>query len=334
MGKTTVAVAMTYCGAVIGAGFATGREVVEFFTVYGRQGLGGVLLATVLFCWAGIVILDVTHQNRVYSYVDLLACILRYKPLVILADLLFLATLLAGIGVMTSAGGTILGEFGLSYQVGCGLFLGLGLAILRTGSSGFIRANSWLVPGLIAAISLLCLLQISLPASRMLPGPLVSSVLYVAFNTAMAAVALTTLKQYVNKQAVLWGGLGGGLLVGFLLLMVYGATLGLSNFPEIPMTLLAQIWFGSWDWVYKLVLFAAVFTTVLANIHGLASRVGAGGDWKVLLLVAVLGFVVAQYGFANLVGLLYPLLGACNIVLLLGLCYYSFKRFNFIKSGW
>jgi uncharacterized membrane protein YkvI len=316
---------MTYCGAVIGAGFATGREVVEFFTLHGRHGLWGVLLATLLFSWAGTAILDVTHQNQVYSYMDLLGHILRSKPLVFLADLLFLGTLLAGIGVMTAAGGTILAGFA-GYRIGCGAFLALNLLILRSGSKGLVRANSWLVPGLVGAICVLCLLQLSVPTAGLLKlGPMPSAILYVAFNTAMAAVVLCTLKEHLTERVVIWGGLGGGLLIGLLLLLVYGATTGLASFPEIPMSLIAQRWLGRWDWVYKLVLFFSVLTSALASMHGLACRIALGRSYGIfLVLVAGLGFSVAQYGFATLVGFLYPLLGLCNLVLLSGLCYYSF----------
>lgn len=329
------AVAMTYCGAVIGAGFATGREVVDFFAYYGRQGLGGALLATVLFMWAGYVILDVTHRNPVYSYLDFLHCVLRFKLLVRIADLLFWVTLLIGIGVMTAAGGTVLAEWGIIYPVGCGAFLAVCLLLLRTGGAGFVKANSWLVPGMSAAIIILCVMQIALPATVLTHSNSIgSALLYVSFNTAIAAVALATLKSRLNERIVRLGGLGGGLLIGILLMTMYGATVGLSGDYTIPMNRLAEIWLGQWRWIYSLVLLAAVLTTALANMHGLACRAASQGRyWTVLLLLAVMGLAIAQYGFANLVRLSYPLLGLCNIVLLAGLCYYSFTRIKRYKQS-
>lgn len=324
-------IALTYCGAVIGAGFATGREVVDFFSVYGRQALPGIVLASVLFIWVGIVILDITHRYKVYSYIDLLQHILPNKGLVFVVDCVFLVTLLAGVGVMTAAGATVLNSWGIWYPAASFIFLGVSLLLLRSGSQGFVKANSWLVPGLVVAISLLCILQISVPTTVSLhPGPIASGVLYVAFNTAMAAVALTTLKGQLDQRSIMWGGLGGGLLIATLLFLVYQATVGMGAFPEIPMLVLAQTWLGQLEGVFPAILLAAVLTTALANLHGLASRIGGdGGYWYWAAGIAGAGFVVAQYGFAPLVGLLYPLLGLCNVVLLLGLCYYSFNRIKF-----
>jgi len=332
-GKQAFPIAAAYCGAVVGAGFATGREVLEFFGVYGSRGVGGVLMAALLFMWAGVVILDVTHRNCVYSYLDLLRNLLHYKVLVFIGDLLFLGTLLTGVGVMAAAGGTILSKGGMGYPWACAIFLAICTLLLLKGSSGFVKANTWLVPGMILIIVGLCIAQISRPAAVVSFRPYGSSLLYVAYNTAIAAVALSTLKKHLSGKVVLWGGIGGGLLIGILLFMVYAATTGLNN-VEIPMLQVAAVWLGRWRWLYELVLLGAVLTTALANMHGLASRIAWGDSYfGILVLIAGLGLIISQYGFARLVGLLYPLLGLCNIVLLVGLCYYSAKRIMFFLKS-
>lgn len=320
-------VAAAYCGAVIGAGFATGREVVEFFGVHGGRGIYGIALATALFMWAGVTILDVTHCHPVYSYLDFLHQVLRLRVLVAAADILFLGTLLTGIGVMAAAGGAILSRWGLQYTWACAAFLILCVILLSRGSKSFLQANSWLAPGMAFIIVLLCLARIALPVGGGFFGPYGSAFLYVAYNTAIAAVALSTLKEHLTRKTVVWGGLLGGLSLGVLLLLVYLGVAGLPDQAEIPMGVLAEFILGKGQWIYDVVLMAAVLTTALANLHGLASRVAAGNRyWSALLLAAGLGWAISQYGFAALVSLLYPLLGACNIVLLLGLCYYSLNR--------
>ncbi len=334
MSKNTFAVAMTYCGAVIGAGFATGREVVDFFSGYGNRGLAGVGLATLMFVWVGVVILDVAQRNPVYSYLDLLNYVLPWKWLVSLTDLMFLATLLTGVGVMTAAGGTVLKSWGLHYAIGCAGFLLLCILLLRTGGKGFVKVNCWLVPGMAVAIIILCIAQVSVPAlGGYVRGPFSSALLYVSLNTAIAGVAMSTLKDKLDRPTVLAGGVTGGLLIGFLLLVIYGATLGMGSY-EIPLLRLAEIWLGKWQWVYALVLLAAVLTTALANLHGLASRVvKPPGYWLCVISTSVAGFIIAQYGFTSLVAFLYPLLGLCNIVLLAGLCYYSVNKFKTVRRN-
>lgn len=320
-------VAAAYCGAVIGAGFASGREVMSFFGKYGDMGRAGVIVATAMFMWAGVTILDVTHRSPVYSYQDLLSIVLRSPLLIKVADLLFLATLQVGTGVMIAAGGSLFSGWGVHYAAGCLIFSAVCCALLRTGSAGFLRANVWLVPGMIAVIIMLCLMQISHPALAVETGPWGAAVMYGAYNIAIAAVALSTLKPHLSSKAVWLGGLGGGLLTGGLLFLEYLALMQLPGQAEMPMLELAAAWLGAGKLLYEFALLAAVTTTALANMHGLAARI-AGADKYRFALAAIggLGFMLAQIGFAGLVDLLYPLLGICNIVLVAGLCYYSLAR--------
>ena len=51
--KMDFLVAMTYIGAVVGAGFASGQELWQFFARWGFSGWLGILLAGLLFALAG-----------------------------------------------------------------------------------------------------------------------------------------------------------------------------------------------------------------------------------------------------------------------------------------
>lgn len=319
-----IPIALTYCGAIVGAGFATGREVVEFFTIYGRSGLLGVVLASALLGVTGVVIIDIAQRRGVYSYRGLLEEVLVNPLLVKGADGIFALSLVVGAGVMAAAAAEILKGF-VPGWLGAALFLGGCLLILSRGTSGFIKANTVLVPILTLIIVAICLMEIALPATTPLrPGPLLAAVLYVAFNTALAAVALSSLGQVGGRGTAIIGGMGGGLLTGSMLTLVYLATASSTNtLPQIPLSYFAQRWLGDHAWVYHAALLAAVMTTALANLHGLASRGGSQrGYFYRCLAIAGGGWIIARLGFGTLVTLLYPLLGYANLVLLGGLCYY------------
>lgn len=57
MWKDTLRIAGAYVAYVIGSGFATGQEIVQFFTVYGIKGIAGMLVCTVLFAAMGSTLL-------------------------------------------------------------------------------------------------------------------------------------------------------------------------------------------------------------------------------------------------------------------------------------
>ena len=48
-------VALMFVGAIMGAGFASGREIWQFFGVFGKQGRVGILLIAVMFVVLGMM---------------------------------------------------------------------------------------------------------------------------------------------------------------------------------------------------------------------------------------------------------------------------------------
>ena len=53
MNKGDLKLAFTYVGALVGAGFATGQELVRFFVNFETDGLKGVVLAGIGFALLG-----------------------------------------------------------------------------------------------------------------------------------------------------------------------------------------------------------------------------------------------------------------------------------------
>lgn len=56
--KTVISFAGAYVATVIGSGFATGQEILQFFTFYGYAGIIGGIISMVLFSWFGAEVID------------------------------------------------------------------------------------------------------------------------------------------------------------------------------------------------------------------------------------------------------------------------------------
>lgn len=53
MNKQSIQIALAYMSVVIGGGFASGQEVLQFFTGYGLIGIAGTLVSGLMFAfWA------------------------------------------------------------------------------------------------------------------------------------------------------------------------------------------------------------------------------------------------------------------------------------------
>ncbi|RYD02451.1 hypothetical protein N752_24280 [Desulforamulus aquiferis] len=240
-GSMLIRLTATYIGAVIGAGFASGQEILQFFILFGYKGLAGVAVATVLFAYLGALILYLSIKLRSGSYQELMSYLLgnwagRFM------DLLSLWMLLGGLAVMLSGSGAVVQEYlGFPGWVGILAALIVIAMVIFNGVKGLLLANVILVPVKFAAVCIIAALAIlyrglpdQLPAisSYGISGNwLWSSVLYVSFNMIVPVAVLSSLGRSVPPRIGILGGVIGGLGLGFTALLVTLA--GLAFYPEV-----------------------------------------------------------------------------------------------------
>lgn len=64
-GLNVIKYAGAYIAFIIGSGFATGQEIIQFYTSYGIWGIGSIAISMFLFAWVGgTVTVWVPHQGH------------------------------------------------------------------------------------------------------------------------------------------------------------------------------------------------------------------------------------------------------------------------------
>ncbi|MDD4767928.1 MAG: hypothetical protein PHF87_10200 [Desulfotomaculaceae bacterium] len=333
-----VKVISAYIGAVIGAGFASGQEIMQFFILHGKSGLMGAALATILFAYLGGLVMFLSITMHSSSYKKVFGFLLGNKAGRFM-DILNLCMLLGGVGVMMAGSAAVFIEhFALPARVGIWSVAVLTSLVLMGGLEGVLTANVCLVP-----LKYLAVLAISLTALSSHPGGLagisasaaagggitgswaLAGFLYVSYNMVVPVAVLSSLGQTVPLKTGLAGGVLGGLLLGLAIFLVTAA--GLAHQPEaasyqIPMLYLA----GSFSPVLRsglgLLIWLAILTTMIANAHGFASRLAPAGGARYRLYgigACLLALPLAGFSFTGLVRFLYPLFGYAGLVLLIAL---------------
>ena len=65
--------AYSYIAALVGAGFASGQEILSFFVVYGKAGVIGIILSSVIFGYFAYFILNISRRLNVNEYNTLIS---------------------------------------------------------------------------------------------------------------------------------------------------------------------------------------------------------------------------------------------------------------------
>ncbi len=341
--KSSMMLVMGYLGAVIGAGFASGQEIMQFFVAYGSYGFKGAILATLLFALSGGVLLYTAHRVKISNYQTMITHLMGPRAGIIVDGVMALFLFL-GISTMLSASGAVFYEhLYLPKSLGILLaYLVVGL-VLFTGKKGLIMSYNFLVP-----LKLLLLLLISgyaafflnnsQPTSAahiVLPARsefwALSSLLYVAYNFALAMVVLTAYQPVTTCKDGIRGAVWGGLVLGIMVVLTY---LALHKYLpavlqfEVPMLYVAGQISITAKRVYTLVLWMGILTTATANAYGFAQRFArlTGISYSVsLFLCMTLALPVSGQSFSGLVGKIYPLFGILGVTILAALCWKTVK---------
>lgn len=332
-------VAFTYVGTIVGAGFASGQEILQFFTRYGYLAVPAIFLATGLFIWLGIRIMLLAHDNRFRSHEDLNRMLLgpRFGGLF---SLFLMVVLLGTSAVMLAGAGSLFAEqLHFHYQTGLWITLFISFWVLRRGMNGVLTVNTIVVPCMVFFITLVFIGTLPLPtlgnwltltSDTGLLRIAFSPLLYTAFNLATAQAVLVPLgTSFSDRKVLAAGGVLGGLMIGSMLLVAHIALSarmpGIRQY-EIPMAQLMDNLAPVVQLLYSLVIFGEIFTTFVANTYGLTLQLKERlrlSPALLSLLLLTLCYLIAQLGFSSLLSTLYPLFGVISICWIVALIFRS-----------
>ncbi|GED70148.1 membrane protein [Brevibacillus reuszeri] len=331
-------IAFTYIGTVVGAGFASGKEIVEFFVQYGTQGLVGILLATALFVWAGTRIMLISYRIQANSYQEVSTYLFGH-PFGTVFNTLLLTVLLGTTSVMLAATGAIFMEsFQLSSQLGIWISMILIFIVTRKGLFAIHHVNSIFVPALIAFTFLVFLYtkpweDTSVTVESLRPLAWLSSPFYyVALNVSLTQAVLIPIgRQSKSETPLIAGGIIGGLGIGLLLLLAYSSLS--ANMPgiqqaEMPMIALLQGAGRGIPLFFSLLVYAEIFSTLVANVFGLSEQIRQLTRLRgptILLAILAICYFISFVGFGSLLRFLYPLFGQLVVFFLVMLMYRQWR---------
>lgn len=331
MERNWLKIASIYVGTVIGAGFASGREIIEFFGVYGLKGIVGITISGILFSLLGSLLLLKIYNNRIVGFDDLVLRIFGERFGIIL-DVIMTISLYTGFSVMISASGTIFKEeWGMSFNLGIIIMVILSFIVFLFNVEGLSFINSILVPLLIIGIVFTSFylnmrggynfhhiddVNISHRGNF-----IISSLLYVGSNSLIIIIVFSSLLPLINsKKTAILGGTAGGVILYILGLSILSSMLIYYyevGTMDIPMLKITNYISSSYRKLYAFILWCAIFTTAIANGSSFMSRF-SHSRYKVILggVFCITSIPLAKLGFAKLISLIYPIFGLIGLSIL------------------
>lgn len=351
-------IASAFIGVIVGAGFASGQEVLQYFTSFGTIGILAVLVSTVLFAYVGMMLVwlgskaqSSSYNKVIYkiSHFKFIEKLLRFNLIGVIVDAVLVFTLFGvGVVMVAGAGANLNQQFGLPHVVGAILMV---ILVMLTGMlkvKKVVAVISSITPFLILFVIVISIYSFftmdgsftDLNSTAKSHGPnfpnwFVAGLNYATFNTSVgAAMSIVMGGAEKDRKTAAIGGLIGGLGLGVLILLSYFAIFAkieeVGNF-EMPMLGIVNNISPVLGIIMAIVLFGMIFNTAISMFFAFVTRFAKVETKKfnILLAVALIaGFILSFVGFTDLVAKFYSLIGYMGLVLIVVLIIAPFRMKN------
>lgn len=290
-----------------------------------------MIITGILFSVVGSLLLLKVYNNKILGFKDLMNRLFG-KRFSFIIELIISIALYSSFSIMIAGSGVIFKEqLGIPFNVGVIFMLICCFIVFLYSLEGLSIINSILVPILIIGIIFTALylgqmrgytltnmegLQYTIKGNF-----LTSSSLYFGSNALLIIVVFSTLLPMIDsKRTAILGGVFGGIILSFL-----GISILTSMFIyykevytlDIPMLAISSYISSNYRKVYAIVLWIAMFTTALANGFGFINRFNPEKKMGLKIgLFCLSSIPLTKFGFANLIGVLYPIFGVVGIAIM------------------
>lgn len=332
--KNIVKVACIYATSIIGAGFASGQEILQFFSVYRSGGFLGIIMAGFLFAVIGSIVLEKVRSERIRNFEEFLfpAFGWRIGWIVDISVTIFMFCIFC---IMTAgAGDVIASRFGIT-QKSAVILMGLICTVLiMTNIKGIVALSAVVTPVLIAGIILAGVsiiifgnagaFNISGYLHRITDNWFLSSLLYVSYNCILSIVIMCRLLPYLKtRTTAVAGGIAGGAVLCLAALVIHASIhlfYPLAFNKELPILAILESFDTNAENYYAIILWLAMLISAVTAGFCFIERVGTviKADKKIVTLVlCVTAVPLSTLGFSRLITSIYPVFGYLGLFIIL-----------------
>lgn len=337
--RQVIRFACAYIAFMMGSGFATGQEILQYYAAYGRMGFLAVLVTCVLLTYVSVSFMTTgyrmhfDHGSRVFKHYCGAAVGGFFDCFTVLAIYLSVVVLLSG------AGATLNQQYGLNRAVGILVMAALAAATVLLGFGRIVSIIGKIGPVIIAfviTIGLITAIQgikgvaradaaiANMNVLHASSNWLFSSFSYVGISIVWLAAFLSSLGATAGSaREAKYGAVMGTLLFCSAVAIVTLAMVG--NISEVngamvPMLVLAKKVSPALAQILTVIIYAGIYTASVPLLWTASSRFTregtAANKITVLGLVVLAAVIALAVPFDKLMNVIYVLSGYIGFLLL------------------
>lgn len=332
--KNIFNVCFVIIGTIIGAGFASGKEIYTFFCVYGINGLWGILISNGIIGLVIYLTFKIILKNDIKNYNDFILYLVGPNKLLnyTINNIMNIFLLISFVVMVSGFGAYFNQEFNIPAIFGAIIISVLAFFTFFKSINGIVKMNTYLIPILIFLIVLLGFKEKffyfsinALPATSGLSW-LLKSILYASYNSIVLIPIIINLQNLISNKKQVNTIIGITLLIMIVMSVIIYIVLNLNILDianiEIPIVYIANKFGIIYKYLYGLVILIAIFTTAISEGYSFLNNISKNKKQYLVysVLICTLSISFSNVGFGELLNVLYPLLGYLGLLQIGVLC--------------
>lgn len=341
MVKQTINIALAIVGLIVGAGFASGQEVLQYFVAFGSEGIWAAVATAIVMGLASLSVVQLGSYFGANEHTVVFDSIAHPIISKVFDVIVVFALFCIGFVMFAGAGANLNQQWGLPTWVGSSIMLVLVLACGMLDVDKVSRVIGGVTPFVIVAVIVAVISavmnkehsveyysDIAETVSPALPNVGISVINYVGLSLVLAvSMAIVIGGNHLDPKVAGVGGFMGGALFGLLLIITTLALfLEIDNIKsaDMPMLTLINNISPTLGVVMAVIIYGMIFNTAIGMFYALGKRVSVKKPEyfrPIFVLSCLLGFAFSFFGFKELVGYVYPILGYAGVFLMICVIY-------------
>lgn len=315
-------------GTMVGAGFASGKEIFTFFNVYGSYGFIGLLLACTIIgfvIYKAFYIIINNNINSYHEFINVAFCKSSFSSL-ILYNIINIFLLISFIVMVAGFAAYFSQELSIPSFIGALVIAVLSFITFLKSIDGVVKINVYLIPCLIIIIFILGLKNLNcFTFSEYIYNKssfnwFIMSLLYASYNLIVVLPILISLKKYVyslkKAKIVACNSIFFLTLMAIILFFLLNYHFTEIENIELPTVFIAGKLGIFYKYACGFAILAAIFTTAISSGYGFLNNLNIKNSKSYVfaaLAICLFSVLLSNIGFSTLLNLLYPLLGLLRV---------------------
>lgn len=309
-------------GSVIGAGFASGKEIEQFFSRFGWGSLTGCIIFGIILFWVTDSVFKTTNHYKIPDLKSFNKLI--FKDFVIVVDIILLIVFaIASSGMLAGCTSLYVDIIKTNMPIISIITCVATYFIILGGIDRIIKVSNFFVPFLILIflINIVVLIFVgeksgsisTLNFSNVSLGAFFG-LLFTCSNILPAyGVLVVAGKNNKSKKIPIFISI---VICFFIIITTFVLSKSITGDVDLPLLLLSKNIGISFYYVYAVGLFLALITTFIIGVYNISVLTQNMIKNKYIrnAIIIVIMFSISLIGFGNIVKFMYPVAGALGII--------------------